>query len=336
MYWNSPVANLPVDYKSPQKIASLGQGNLGPSPEFLLNVGDNTTPSTPSSAMVWGQGNPGEFDSGNYPMNPTTLVSNYVFGNPESVSAGPLAGGDNHVLMLNSSTCIEYETYGLQNSTPPYSNSTGTIVDWKGYDLRKGKYNPASLPGGANDSDGLDNGTASGIPIWPMVLTHDEVFGAGGSAAKPTVSPIDHGVRFALTATQATVGFQWPATHTAGTPTGTANIFMGETFRLKNTFDTTTCHYKDYSGQTFPPWFQNVLADLQQYGLYYTDVSGSFGLVGTDASQAWGDPNLATSDNWIFAGWLHCIQASDLEIVDNTPRVISTTSGQVNQNFPAR
>jgi hypothetical protein len=78
------------------------------------------------------------------------------------------------------------------------------------------------------------------------------------------------------------------------------------------------------------------LADLQQYGLYYTDVSGSFGLVGTDASQAWGDPNLATSDNWIFAGWLHCIQASDLEIVDNTPRIISVTSGQVNQNFPAR
>ena len=336
MYWNSPVNMLPVSYLSPKQIASLGEANLGPSPEFLLNVGDNTTPTTSSSAMVWDQGNPGEFDSGNYPFNANTLVSNYIFGAPGAVSSGGVPGNDNHVLMLNSSTCLEYETFNLQNSTPPYHNSAGTIVDWKSYTLKTAqKYLPSTLPGNANDSDGLDNGTASGIPVWPMVLTHDEVFGVGGSAAQPAVAPINHGVRFALSGAQVDNGFQWPATHSASGRTGANAIFMGATFRLKASFNSTTCGYRDNAGQAFPAWFQNVIADLQQYGLYLTDT-GTTGLIGTDASQAWGNPGLATSDNWIFAGWLHCIQESDLEIVDNTPRVISTTSGQVNQNFPAR
>jgi hypothetical protein len=74
---------------------------------------------------------------------------------------------------------------------------------------------------------------------------------------------------------------------------------------------------------------------LQQYGLYFTD-NGSPGLITTDADQAWGDPNSPASDTWIFAGWLHCIQLSDLELVENTPRVINVLSGQVNAAFVAR
>jgi hypothetical protein len=130
-------------------------------------------------------------------------------------------------------------------------------------------------------------------------------------------------------------GYKWPATHQAG-GSGSTNILLGETFRLKASFDTATCHYLDNAGQAFPSWFQQVLKGLQAYGLYFADYTGSSpGLIGTDADQAWGDPSLATSDNWIFAGWLHCVQLSDLEVVDNQPRVVNTFSGQV-QAFTAR
>ena len=319
MYWNSPVDKLPVVMSSNSMIASLGVGNLWPSPEFTLNIVDNSTPTTPSYLMTWDQSNPMEFDSGSYPMTPNSQISRYVFGGSAPVSGAYIAG-DNHVLMLNSSTCLEYETYNLQNAIPPYHNSTGSIVDWRDYRMRTAQ-KFITVQG---DSAGMDNGTASGIPIWPMVLTHAEVFSG---------QPILHGVRLGLTSTLTAGDYQWPATHGCCTH-GTTNINMGATFRLKASFDTTTCRYKDNIGQPFPAWMKNVLVGLQTYGMYDTDNSSNPGSIGTDTDQGWGDTSLPTSDNWVFAGWLHCVQLNDLEVVDNTPRVISVTSGQVQTFIP--
>jgi|ERR1017187_10550081 hypothetical protein len=320
MYWNSPVDKLPVVMSSNAMIVSLGVGNLWPSPEFTLNIADNSTPATPSYLMQWDQTNPMEFDSGSYPMVPSTQVSLYLFGHQTPISGGPYTGNDDHVLMLNKDTCLEYETYNLQNNAPPYHNSTGTIVDWQDYRMRTAQ-KFITVQG---DSAGMDNGTASGIPIWPMVLTHVEVFGG---------QPIVHGFRIALTNTQTAPTYQWPATHGCCTQ-GTTNINMGATFRLKASFDTNTCHYKDNTGLAFPAWMKNVLTAFQTYGMYDADNSGQAGSIATDTDQGWGDTSLPTSDNWIFAGWLHCVQLSDLEVVDNTPRVISVTSGQIQTFIP--
>jgi hypothetical protein len=319
MYWNSPVNLLPVVMASNQMITSLGTGNLWPSPEFILNVGDNTTPTTPSYLMQWDQTDPMEFDSGNYPMTPNTYVSGYVFGAPPLVS-NAVSGGDNHVLMLNSSICFEYETYALQNNVPPYHNGTGTIIDWRDYRLRSAQ-KFQTVPG---DSAGMDNGTWSGMPIYPFVLTHQEVYSG---------QPIVHGMRIAFSKTQGSGSYQWPALHGCCL-TGTSHINAGTTFRLKASFDTNTCGYKENVGQPFPVLVKNVLTALQVYGMYYTDNTNYPGSIGTDADQAWGDPNLSTSDAWVFAGWLHCIPFSALEVVDNTPRVISVTSGQVQTFIP--
>lgn len=319
LYYNSPVNTLPVEPTSNARIASLGAGRLSPNPEFLLNVTDGTQ-SVPASSITWDETN-GETDGGNYPLTQSSLVSNYIFPTggvyqSPTVAASPAGGwgGDAHVLMLNTTNCDLYEIFALQSNAPPYHAGAGSIINTSDYNLRTVyKLIPPLV-----DTDGLDNGTASGMPIWPMVLTHAEVFGN---------KPITHGVRVTFNQTQGSPGYQWPATHAAG-GRGSSGIYMGATFRLKSTFDTTTCHNGN-PGAVYPPWFQQVLYALQTYGIYNADY-GYPGLISTDAVADWGDPSSTTSDNWAFAGWLHCVQLSDLEQVDNTPRVINVTSGQVN------
>jgi hypothetical protein len=262
-------------------------------------------------------------------------VSNYSFAGSyllPTVAAAPAGGygGDSHLLVLRTDTCFLYETFVFGANAPPYSAATGSIINLSDYNLRTAYKTNYPLI----DSDGLDNGTASGIPIWPIVLTHDEVFGVGGSGAAPgAVTPIQHGLRLMLDHPEDTPGFQWPATHAAG-GNGNVSFYLGDTFRLKASFDMTTCHNGNV-GALYPPWFQNVLQGMKTMGLYFAD-HGTPGLISTDGVAAWGDPSLATSDNWILAGWLHCVQLTDLEQVDNTPRIISMTSGRVNQNFVQR
>lgn len=319
MYYNAPVNTLPLDVNNTAKIAALSGYRLGPSPEFYLNVVNNTTPTYPSSQMIWDAAASGEVDAGNYPMTQSTQVSLYLYGKGTPISGGPYTGNDDHVIMLNTDTCVLYETYLLQNNAPPYHNVTGSIDNLKAYDLRTAaKQN--------SDSDGLDNGTASGMAIWPEVLTHAEIFSG---------NPIVHGTRIGLGLAQGSPGFQWPATHMAG-GTGTAGIYLGTTLRLPANYDTSTCHNEENAGQPYPAWFQRVLTAFQTYGIYFADYTGSPGLIGTDADQGWGDPNSSSSDNWVFAGWLHCIRLTDLEVVDNQARIISLTSGRVQTNFPAR
>jgi hypothetical protein len=326
MYWNSSILTLPVDYANTAKIAALGVGRLGPSPEFLLNLATTATPTQPSNLMNIDVAQPGningEADSGSFPITPTSLVSVYMFGVTPTVAAGPYAGQDDHVLMLNTSTCILYEVYLLQNNTPPYHIAFASIIGLKDNNLRTTYHIiPYSV-----DSDGLDNGTASGMAIWPFVFTHAEIFSG---------NPILHAGRIALSKASASPGWQWPATHSAG-GTGNTNILLGATLRLHGGFDTITCHANENTGQTYPPYARNLLIALEKYGVYFSDFSDFPGLISTDADQAWGDPNLSTSDNWALAGWMHCVQLSDLEFVDNVPRILAPTSGIVNQNFVVR
>jgi hypothetical protein len=321
MYYNAPTTNLPVDALSNEKIASLGQGRLGPAPEFLLNLANNSTPVVPSSGIQWDEQD-GETDSGNYPIGQSTLVSYYVFGLLPTVAAAP-AGGygqDDHIIVLNQQTCELYETFAMQSNAPPYHEASGSIINIGDYNLRTAYRDTPVLV----DSYGLDNGTASGQPIWPFVLTHAEAYSG---------QPILHSFRFALPQSLGSAGFQWPGTHAAG-GTGSNGIYMASQFRLKASFNINTC-LNGNVGEAFTPQFQQVLIAMQTYGLFFTDY-GYPGLVSTDADQAWGDPGSSTSDNWVFAGMMHCVQFSDLEVVDNTPRVISATSGQVNLSFIPR
>lgn len=306
-YFNSPVNKLPLDPQSAQKIAALGVGRLGSEPEFALNV---VSGNPPGASITWGGSL--ESDGGNYPITPDTLLSSYEFGTPQTVGNNTNFGGDNHVVMVNTSTGLLYETFALSNNVPPYGISNGAIWDLNSYQLRTA----CKLTPPIDDSDGLTSADAAGMPMWPLVLTHSEAF-AG--------KPILHGFRFTLSPSVAAQGYIWPATHAAGgNATGPAPV-LGTTFRLAASFDVSP----------FPAWFQPILTALKTYGLYFAD-NGSSGLISADADQAWGDPDSSTSDTWIINGLFHQIPFSALEIVDNQARVISVTSGQVRPWWPAR
>jgi hypothetical protein len=307
-YFNSPVNLLPLDPQSAQKIAVLGAGGtrLGSEPEFLLNIVSGTIPG---AAIVWGASL--ESDGGNYPIGPSTLVSRWNFGAPVTLGANTDFSDDNHTLTLNSTTCLMYETYFLSNNTAPYSISNGSIWDLNSYQLRTAS---KSANGGNQDSSGLTSVDASGQAIWPMLLTHAEVYSG---------QPILHALRFSIENNIDTAGFIWPATHQAG-GSGSSGIVLGTTFRLQASFDCSS----------FAAFFQPVCTALKTYGLEFAD-HGATGEISADADQAWGDPSLATSDNWIINGWFHQIPLSALEIVDNQARVISILSGQV-KTFPPR
>lgn len=303
-YCNSPIDKLPLDYRSAQKIAALGIGRLGPSPEMVLNIVGS---SVPGANIDWPDTS-GETDSGTYPILPTSQVSRYVFGQTSYLKDFTTFDEDGHILSLNPVTGNLYETYGASNNTEPYKLSLGVI--WNMYDYRL-RTATKLVPYGV-DSSGLTSADAAGMPIWPFVLTHEEVYSG---------QPIIHGVRMGLRQDQVTYGYKWPATHAAGGTSG-SGIMLGETFRVR----------ADFTDPTFPDWFQPTLTALKTYGLYFTDNTGFPGLFSTDADQGWGDPNLAASDNWKFATELHKIPFTALEVVDNQPRIINLFSGQVNTN----
>lgn len=332
MYYNNRVDLLPLDLQSAAKIAGLPAGRLGPSPEFWLNIADA---AAPGASITWDVDSL-EFDGGAYPITPAMYISAYPRVLISAAGSGDLYPNmDAHVLALRPApSCMLYEAYALQSNSSPFHIGNGTIWDLNDDRLRSA-YKPFAQQ--MLDSSGISSADAAGMPIYPLTLTHAEVFGG---------QPIVHGMRFALNSADVQHGYKWPAVHAAG---GTADspgpdnpklkfsgaaIVLGDTFRLRPDFPLDVCWNADNKGQAYPGWFVQVLKAMQGYGLYFTDNTGTRGLVGTDSDPAWGDSGLPTSDNWIFAGWLHCVQLTDLQIVDNGPRIISPFSGSVRSFAP--
>lgn len=320
-YFNSRVDSLPLDPFNAAKMAAIGVGKLRPSPEFLLN---SVTGQPAAAQIAWGANGDGTFsvsqesDGGNWPINPNTKVSLYVFGPAGTLLAAytaftnsPTNATDSHILVVNLTTGMLYETFALFTNVPPYQIGNGAIWDCNSYALRSAS---KLIPYGV-DSDGLTSADAAGMPIWPLCLQYAEY--ASGA-------PILHGFRFCLAQASCQPGYQWPATHEAGGTSSTGPM-LGATFRLN-------AAWLAANKANFPASFQNVLTALAEFGLYFTDFSKNQGLISTDADQGWGDPNSPASPVWALSGLLQQIPFSALEIVENQARIINVLSGQVNQS----
>ena len=227
-----------------------------------------------------------------------------------------------------------YEMFQQTTSTSPYTIGSGYIWDLNSYKLR----NDFKIWWYGTDSSGSTSGDVSGAPIWVMVMTHDEICGVGNSMLAGTcvAQTVNHAWRVAFETSIVQSGYQPPATHDGGTPAANNQVYIGTSFRLPAGYDVTTCHSGSNNGQAYPSWFVgSVLTTLLHYGLNFTDY-GTNGLISSDVNQAWGDTGIGASDNAIIAGWLHCIQLQDLEVIDNTPRIINSRTLQVNNNFVVR
>jgi len=236
--WNTPIDTLPVDTNSDAYVSTIGAARTlhpnfdseGYGIPFLEVPGSQ--PAVPMSFDVVDESDPGP-----YPIPASALVEN---------------GDDAHVVVLNNSTCMLYETFAsaLQpdGSWTAYS---GAIFNLQSNALRR-KWDTSA--------------DAAGFAILPGLVRYDE-FATG---------QINHALRMTVPATRNE--FIWPARHRASSLTGMQYPPMGQRFRLKAAFD--------ISG--FPPEAQVILKTLKKYGAFVSDNGSSWFLTGTPDSR-WND-----------------------------------------------
>ena len=166
--------------------------------------------------------------------------------------------GDQHVIVIDKSTCMMYETYATVRCNGKFSADSETIWDLKNYEQRP---------------FGWTSGDAAGLPIFPGLIRYDEI--ASGA--------INHAIRFTLNNTRSNNNggyFVSPATHAAGT-SSTTPIVIGMRVRLKSSFDISS----------FSATNKIILTAMKKYGMILADNGSNFFFQGTPDAR-WNDEDL--------------------------------------------
>lgn len=271
---NTPVDALPVNAQS-----STWLKNCSSVPHLQLYTGmaynivaANTPPVTATKL---------NYNAMPYP-NPWPFPADAVIQGGD-----PTTPGDHHCLAFDVGDCKLYEVYNIlwAPDHKSFTGASGTVWDTTIDD-----------PGNGSGSD------AAGLPIMPLLIRHDELFGAGA---------IEHALRFTCEFTEA--GHIAPARASAASTSGSgkpANPHdptyppMGMRVRLKASYDP--------SAHGFPPWVVATLNTLKKYGMLLADNGGKGTPLALDgaADQALYDATI------VDAYLLKSITISDLEVVD--------------------
>lgn len=238
--WNTRVDALPLDPRSAQYIASIGNNGLHADFGSGLYEGrpigipfvsvPASQPLVPITFTDYGD----ESDAGPYPIPPDAPVEGGLC--PEN--------GDRHVLVLSEGSCQLYELFNaaaLRGGS--WRASSGAHYDLRSHDLRE---------------DGWTSADAAGLPILPGLVRYEEV----------AAGVIPHALRFTASSTrQAHV---WPARHDAGDSNSLSVPPMGQRFRLRGDFDSSD----------FSPENQVILTALKRYGMLLADNGSDWFLSG--------------------------------------------------------
>jgi hypothetical protein len=278
--WNRRVDTLPLDARSDQYVSTIGQ-----SATLHADFGSGVWPPGSNSpiGIPFIEASPGqrlvdiiytdygsESDPGPFPI---------PSGAP--IEGGPDADGDRHVIVLDRGACKLYELfYSFPQVGGAWAASSGAS-----YDLTSNTLRP----------DGWTSADAAGLPIFPGLITYDEV--ASGV--------IRHAIRF--TAPQTRNAYVWPARHDASNLTGTNYPPMGQRFRLKAGFD--------ISG--YSPGVRVMLQAFKDYGLILADNGSSWYISGAPDDR-WNNDVLHEWDD---------IPGSAFEAVDVSALMVDPNSG---------
>lgn len=247
-FWNTRVDSLPVHPQSDAWIDSIGRGE-----GFHMDFGS------------------GEWDGGpiGIPFNVVagSAVPKYEpeFYYPDESDAGPYPipdnpniewGSDHHILVVDTETCVLYETYDMSFDGGVWSGGSGAIWDLNSNALRPKTWTSAD---------------AAGLPILPGLVRYDEI--AEGE--------INHALRFTV---EDTAGYIWPARHQTSDPQNAVPP-MGARFRLK----------ADYDISGFPPEMQILLQAFKTYGIVLAD-NGSNWYVSGAPDERWDNDMLHLLD----------------------------------------
>jgi hypothetical protein len=212
--------------------------DFGENPEYGIPyvVVPGTQPKVPITWTAYGD----ESDPGPYPIPANAPIE---------------AGGDHHVLVVDSGSCKLYELYRAvkRNNGASWSADSGAV-----FDLRSNALRP----------EGWTSADAAGLPILPGLVRYDEV--AGGV--------IKHAIRFTADSTQN--GWIHPALHPAGSDNPSLPP-MGLRVRLKANYDTS-----QFTGQA-----RVIAVALKQYGMMLAD-NGSPWYFGGATDPRWNDDEL--------------------------------------------
>jgi hypothetical protein len=247
--WNQRVDGLPVARDSAALVTSIGLDRpVHPDFGTVWNGAPNGIPFTVVSGRT--RRVPVHFDyadesdRGPYPIPPTAPVE-----------GGPQSTGDRHVIVVDRSSCRDYELFAAY---PHRGGAYWTAGSGAIFNLRSNRLRPA----------GWTSADAAGLPILAGLARYDEV-------ARGT---IDHALRFTASCTSGR--YVYPARHFASTCSGFYPP-MGLRVRLKAGVD--------LSG--LPHQARVVAQALKRYGMILAD-NGSPWYISGAPNPRWSDDAL--------------------------------------------
>ncbi|HWD77020.1 MAG TPA: hypothetical protein VG371_17930 [Solirubrobacteraceae bacterium] len=252
--WNQRVDGLPVAGDSAALIARIGLGDpVHPDFGTVYDGAPNGIPyaivSRRTRRVFVRFQYASESDGHAYPL---------PLGVP--IEGGARSTGDRHVIVVDRSTCTDYEVFAAypHDRGRFWTAGSGAI-----FHLRSDRQRPA----------GWTSADAAGLPILPGLARYSEV--AAGA--------IDHALRFTAPCTGAR--YVYPARHDASTCGGASAPPMGLRVRLKAGVDISHLPYQA----------RVVAVALKRYGLILAD-NGSPWYISGAPNRHWNDAALDELD----------------------------------------
>ena len=180
--------------------------------------------------------------------------SRYPLPRGVAIEGGPRSTGDRHVIVLNRSTCTDYELYDAHPHGNYWTAGSGAIFPLGSDHLR---------PAGWTSAD------AAGLPILPGLARYSEV--AAGA--------VDHALRFTSPCTGPR--YIYPARHVAASCGGASAPPMGLRVRLKASVNISGLPYQA----------RVIAVALKRYGLILAD-NGSPWYISGAPDRRWNDSAL--------------------------------------------
>ncbi len=242
--WNTDISDAPVHPLSDVYIDNINSNG----PEYLhADFGED-----PSYGIPWTT------------VDDTQSTSEVSFDYADESDAGPYpipddvpieAGGDRHALIVETTNCILYELYALEEDGGDWYAGSGAIFDLGSNDLRP---------------DGWTSADAAGLPILPGLARCEEA----------NSGVIEHAFRFTVNETQKS--YIYPATHFASDNTDEAYPPMGLRLRMKADYD-----ISDLSGQALA-----IANAMKTYGMIVADNGTNWYISGETNPDCWDDDSL--------------------------------------------
>lgn len=279
--WNTPINALPVHAKSDTYINTIGK-DKPVHPDFGSGLYNGAPIGIPFITVTGSQAKV----SVTFTYDDESDVGPYPIPADAPIEGGSDSTGDRHVLVIDNDNGILYELYNaFPQADGSWQAGSGAIYSLSSNDLRPDTWTSAD---------------AAGLPVFPGLIRYDEVLQGA----------INHAIRF--TTNQTKKEYVWPARHYASSLTDDKYPPMGQRFRLKSTFDSSS-----YSND-----MKVIITALKTYGMILAD-NGSPWYISGAPDDRWDNDILNELKNII---------GSDFEAVDTSSLMVSINSGQVN-NF---